>query len=104
MASPTLDIALLSEISLAVWKGGIPVELVIADDDLSSTTSPNPCFLFLPRMSYLGVVAADSVEYLKSFAIDLASDVWFESEGSPLKWYVGNCSPLFGFLTIVLSP
>lgn len=79
--------ATLHEISLEVWKGSIPIELVLADDDLSSTTNPQSCFLFLPRMSYLGVVAADAAEYLKSYAIDLASDAWFESGGSPLKWY-----------------
>ena len=84
---PSVNMALFLEISQEVWKGSIPVELIIAEDDLSSTTKPQPCFLFLPRMSYLGVVAADSVDYLKSYAIDLASDAWFESEGTPLKWY-----------------
>lgn len=78
--------ATLYEISREVWRGCIPVELVIAEDDLSTSTRPNSCLLFMPRMSYLGAVAADSVDYLKSYAIDLSSDVWFESNGQPLKW------------------
>ena len=80
--------SLLFEISKEIWKGNIQIELIIAQSDLSTSNSPSPCYLFVPRMSYLGVVAADSVDYLKSYAIDLASDVWFESEGLPLKRYV----------------
>jgi hypothetical protein len=77
--------SLFFEISKEVWRGNIQIELIIAQGDLSTSNSPSPCYLFVPRMSYLGVVAADSIEYLKSYAIDLASDVWFESEGLPLK-------------------
>ena len=74
-------------ISQEVWKSSVPIELVIAENDLSSTMRPYPCFLLISRMSYLGVVAADSVDFLKSYAIDLDSDIWFESDGCPLKWY-----------------
>jgi hypothetical protein len=81
-----MEMSTLYEISREVWRGCIPVELVIAEDDLSTSTIPSGCLLFLPRMSYLGSVAADSVDYLKSYAIDLSSDVWFESKGLPLKW------------------
>ena len=81
-------------ISSEIWRGSIPIELMISENDLSTSTAPSPCFLFLPRMSYLGVVAADAVDYLKSYAIDIASDVWFESLGVPLKWFdlnIFNC-------------
>ena len=80
----------LLRISSEIWRGSIPIELTISEIDLSTSTAPSPCFLFLPRMSYLGVVAADAVDYLKSYAIDIASDVWFESLGVPLKWFVFN--------------
>lgn len=86
--------SVLLGISSEIWRGSIPVELMISVNDLSTSTAPSPCFLFLPRMSYLGVVAADAVDYLKSYAIDIISDVWFESLGVPLKWFdfdIFNC-------------
>ena len=79
--------ASFTEISQEVWRSSIPIELVIADNDLSSSIRPHPCFLLISRMSYLGVIAADTVDFFKSYAIDLDSEVWFESDGSPLKWY-----------------
>jgi autophagy-related protein 5 len=36
-------------------------------------------------MSYLAVVAADVIDYLRSFAIELVPDVWFECDGVPIK-------------------
>ena len=91
----------LFEISKEIWRGNVQIELIIAQSDLSTSNSPSPSYLFVPRMSYLGVVAADSIDYLKSYAIDLASDVWFESEGLPLKRYAHlHCPRTTGILCI----
>ena len=79
---------LQTDISLELWKGSISLELVVAASDQTSSTKLSSCFIFVSRMSYLNVVAADSVDYMKAFAIDLASEIWFESNGSPLKWYI----------------
>lgn len=80
--------SILSEISQELWEGKITIEITVAAEDMTSLTLCTSCFLFVSRMSYLNIVAADSVDYLKSFAIDISSDVWFDYEGSPLKWYV----------------
>jgi hypothetical protein len=97
------------DISLELWKGNIPIELVVAAHDQTSSAKLSSCFIFVSRMSYLNVVAADSVDYLKAFAIDLASDVWFESNGSPLKWYcffldlMLHCLHFYSFLKKFIS-
>ena len=75
----------LEIIASEVWKGHVALEIGISDQDLSSTVTPGSCFIFASRMSYLAVIAADVIDHLRSFAIELVPDVWFEYNGIPLK-------------------
>ena len=80
-----MDEKQIKEMSGEVWKGHVAIEITISEKDLSSVTSPGSCFIFASRMSYLAVVAADVIDYLRSFAIELVPDVWFECDGVPIK-------------------
>ena len=75
----------LEIIATEVWKGHVALEIGISEKDLSSTVLPGSCFIFASRMSYLAVIAADVIDHLRSFAIELVPDVWFEYNGIPLK-------------------
>jgi len=79
---------LLEDISDASWKGHIPIEICVSEKDLSSLTPPAACFVFAPRHSYLPAIAADVIDHLRSFAIELVPKVWFECDGVPLKTHL----------------
>jgi hypothetical protein len=80
------DIFILEAISGQVWNGRIQLELMVHDGDLTSATKPPKCFISAPRMAYLPAIAADAVYHLSTYAIEFNSEIWFESNGIPLKW------------------
>ena len=71
-----------------VWNGKIPAMFSLAEQDCSGETSPPPCCVMLPRMSYLPL-ATDKVR--KHFSGHLSSsattDMWFSFHGTPLRWH-----------------
>ena len=75
----------LPSLSDEAWKGFIPIEVGVSEKDLSSLTPPVACFIFAPRHSYLPAIAADVIDHLRSFAIELVPNVWFECDGIPLR-------------------
>jgi autophagy-related protein 5 len=76
------------EVSQEVWKGSVPISFKLAPNDLSSTITPDDVYVLAPRLSYIPVIAADVVDFLRDFAVEFLSDVWFEFEGLPLRWLV----------------
>jgi hypothetical protein len=71
--------------SREIWSGFIPIEFTIAPTDLTSSTPPESFFKLCSRMSYLSQVSVDAIEYLRNYAVDIPSDIWFEHDGVPLK-------------------
>ena len=74
-----------------LWSGAIPAVILLSHDEISTASQPRPFFAMLSRQSYLPLVAAEAVNYFKSFVPAIPSvescGVWFEHAGIPLKWY-----------------
>lgn len=45
------------------------------------------CQVMVPRQSYLPLCVEQVVEQFRECAPPLATDVWFEHKGEPLRWY-----------------
>ena len=76
------------EVSQEVWKGSVPIAFRLAPNDLSSANTPEDVYVLAPRLSYIPVIAADVVDFLRDFSVEFLSDVWFEYDGLPLRWLV----------------
>lgn len=82
------------EVMQEVWAGKLPAvfSLAEADTDLGeSEEAPAPCYLMLPRMSYLPL-AMDKVrkhftDCLRPGAQDNTGQMWFSHQGTPLRWH-----------------
>lgn len=70
-----------------VWDGSVCLEIALAESDLSSSDNPESVFIMTSRFSYLPVALADIVVHFQQHAIEFSSDVWFESNGTPLRRY-----------------
>ena len=68
------------------WRGKVPIKFSLASLDLSVTTAPEPVFSLCSRYGYLSYNAQIAVEYFRSYTMDLPPEIWFESNGCPLKW------------------
>jgi hypothetical protein len=67
------------------WKGQIPIKLVFPSEDLSAPKPPDDLYLMCSRFAYFHYCAEIAIEYFRSFALDLKSDIWFESAGIPIR-------------------
>jgi len=82
------------EVLQEVWAGKLPAVFSLAEADTElgeAEEGPAPCYLMLPRMSYLPL-AMDKVK--KHFsdsqrpgAQDNTGQMWFSYRGSPLRWH-----------------
>jgi hypothetical protein len=68
-----------------LWDGKIPIEFNIFQSDIASIATPDPLFILGSRYSYLLAVASEVVDIFRLCAIELTSDVWFSSGGTPLR-------------------
>ncbi|XP_040206113.1 autophagy protein 5 isoform X2 [Rana temporaria] len=70
-----------------VWYGRIPTCFTLYQDELTEREA-EPYYLLLPRVSYLTLVT-DKVKkhFQKVMRTEDISEIWFEYEGSPLKWH-----------------
>lgn len=69
----------LENCSSAVWDGFVPIEFILSESSLATTQRPHPFYVLASRMGYLPAVAIDAVECFRSSAVDMSSDVWFET-------------------------
>ena len=90
------------EVLQEVWAGRVPTMFSLAEDDCKDTI-PDPCYLMLPRMSYLPLATEKVTQQLfssrstifilqvrKHFSSCLSGDageMWFSYHGSPLRWH-----------------
>lgn len=79
---------------------------VVQSNRLSLINAPLPLFswlyqLLLPRVSYLTLVT-DKVKkhFLKVMRAEDVEEMWFEYEGTPLKWWENNCCCLNSFQSV----
>lgn len=87
-----MDAALIEE----AWHGKVPIKFSLASPDVSAPDPPEPVFALCSRYGFLSCSAQIAVEYFRSFVMDLPPELWFESSGCPLKWYL--CPDLITFL------
>lgn len=67
-----------------VWGGQVPAVFTLSEQD--QVTDSAPCYIMLPRMSYLPL-ATDKVRKHFSSNISSASDMWFSHDDVPLRWH-----------------
>ncbi|KAK3534797.1 hypothetical protein QTP86_025752 [Hemibagrus guttatus] len=70
-----------------VWFGRIPACFMLYPDEVTEREA-EPFYLLLPRVSYLTLVT-DKVKkhFLKVVKAEDVEEMWFEYEGTPLKWH-----------------
>uniref|UniRef100_A0A672GRD1 Uncharacterized protein n=1 Tax=Salarias fasciatus TaxID=181472 RepID=A0A672GRD1_SALFA len=70
-----------------VWFGRIPTCFTLSQDEATEREA-EPYYLLLPRVSYLTLVT-DKVKkhFLKAMRTEDVEEMWFEYEGTPLKWH-----------------
>uniref|UniRef100_A0A673JM06 Autophagy protein 5 n=1 Tax=Sinocyclocheilus rhinocerous TaxID=307959 RepID=A0A673JM06_9TELE len=71
-----------------VWFGRIPACFTLSPEETTEREA-EPYYLLLPRVSYLTLVT-DKVKkhFLRVMKAEDVEEMWFEYEGTPLKWYV----------------
>jgi len=79
------------EVMQEVWAGKLPAVFSLAEADTELQEAAAPCYLMLPRMSYLPL-AMDKVrkhfaECLRPGAQDNTGQMWFSYRGTPLRWH-----------------
>lgn len=90
-----------NELEAELWNGCVPVVVRLHPQDVTSLEQPAPYYAILPRMGYLGALAAAVVEHFKDAAPHcglansgtgawggLANDLWFDCNSTPLNWQV----------------
>lgn len=89
------------EVTRQVWDGKIPIAFTLASDEVTSDDPPVTYYVLAPRSSYLTLVT-DAVQrhFLNSISEppDTEDEIWFDSEGIPLKWHwpIGVLFDLYG--------
>uniref|UniRef100_A0A3Q2YZ05 Autophagy protein 5 n=1 Tax=Hippocampus comes TaxID=109280 RepID=A0A3Q2YZ05_HIPCM len=70
-----------------VWFGRIPACFTLNQDE-ETEREAEPYYLLLPRVSYLTLVT-DKVKkhFLRVMRAEDVGEMWFEYEGTPLKWH-----------------
>lgn len=84
LKSADMDSLLVEE----AWRGKVAIKFILASQDLSAPVAPDPVFLLCSRYGYITKSAQIAVEHFRSYAMDVQSEIWFESSGCPLKWFV----------------
>uniref|UniRef100_A0A8C1EBX6 Autophagy protein 5 n=1 Tax=Cyprinus carpio carpio TaxID=630221 RepID=A0A8C1EBX6_CYPCA len=70
-----------------VWFGRIPACFTLSPEETTEREA-EPYYLLLPRVSYLTLVT-DKVKkhFLRVMKAEDSTEMWFEYEGTPLKWH-----------------
>ncbi|TMS10866.1 Autophagy protein 5 [Larimichthys crocea] len=86
-SSSSVDMADDKDVLRDVWFGRIPTCFTLNQDEVTEREA-EPYYLLLPRVSYLTLVT-DKVKkhFLKVMKAEDVEEMWFEYEGTPLKWH-----------------
>jgi len=74
------------EVLHEVWSGRIPTVFSLSFDEYDSEESPDPCYIMLPRMSYLPLATDKVKKHFSGYNCE-EGHMWFSFNGSPLKWH-----------------
>uniref|UniRef100_UPI00358F3975 autophagy protein 5-like isoform X1 n=2 Tax=Myxine glutinosa TaxID=7769 RepID=UPI00358F3975 len=75
------------DILRAVWAGRVPARFTLAPEE-PADHDLEPYYVLLPRVSYLPLVTDKVLRHFhKALKAEDAGDVWFDFEGTPLKWH-----------------
>lgn len=77
------------EILREVWEGKLPVCFQLDSEEVADIQQPEPFYLMVPRLSYFPLVTEKVKKYFTKYVDSESqeSDVWFDSNGTPLKWH-----------------
>ncbi|CAI8050666.1 Autophagy protein 5 [Geodia barretti] len=87
-----------------LWDGKIPVCFKLDEDEVTMSirgdrVAPQPCYMMIPRVSYLPLVyeKLDKL-YSRAAGRQVEDEVWVSAEATPLKWHypVGVLYDLYG--------
>jgi len=74
------------EVLQEVWAGRIPAVFTLAEEECRDSM-PDPCYLMLPRMSYLPLATEKVRKHFSSYLAEEGGEMWFSYHGSPLRWH-----------------
>eukprot|EP01117_Protostelium_nocturnum_P012356 TRINITY_DN4553_c0_g2_i1.p1 TRINITY_DN4553_c0_g2~~TRINITY_DN4553_c0_g2_i1.p1 ORF type:complete len:271 (+),score=64.79 TRINITY_DN4553_c0_g2_i1:116-928(+) len=79
------------EIRKELWKTCIPIHFKLHPNELSALNSPPPLYKTVNRNTFLPLLASSIRKHFSSFITTLhlgthESELWFEYNGTPLKW------------------
>jgi len=79
------------EVLQEVWNGKLPAVFSLSEKDVKEgEDDPGPCYIMLPRMSYLPLATEKVRKHFSSHQVssNTASDtMWFSYRGTPLRWH-----------------
>ena len=67
-------------------EGGIPVEFLLVDEEISTMTPPVRIYEMASYASYLPLVSVSAIEYLSKFVVSDSNMVWFAYGSEPIPW------------------
>ena len=77
------------EVLREVWAGRVPAVFSLAESECGGSGQPEPCYLMLPRVSYLPLATEKVRKHFSSFLPGQSADtMWFSYEGTPLRWHL----------------
>ena len=71
------------EVLQEVWAGRVPTVFSLADCE-----DQEPCYLMLPRMSYLPLATEKVSKHFSSSSQPGEGEMWFSYGGTPLRWHL----------------
>ena len=71
------------EVLQEVWAGRVPTVFSLAD-----TEDHEPCYIMLPRMSYLPLATEKVSKHFSSSSQPAEGEMWFSYGGTPLRWHL----------------
>ncbi|PSC68877.1 autophagy 5 [Micractinium conductrix] len=77
-----------SSVAEECWRGAIPVQLRLADSEVSSLEKPPALYFLVPRQSYLHSLVPRALPLLHHLLPPGELVPWFEHGSLPLKWGV----------------
>ena len=78
----------IAKCSTELWQGKVAIELTLSESDITANEKPESVFLLPSRYSYLPIVCTEAVKFFQYSALEFSSDIWYESNGVPLKRFV----------------
>ena len=77
------------EVVREVWAGRVPAVISLAEADCGDCGQPPPCYLLLPRVSYLPLATEKVSKHFSSLLAGQSADqMWFSYRGTPLRWHL----------------